>query len=342
MARSVEVLDPGVQAAWRQMADAKVGELASSYVLSTAIVGLARAGVAERLSTEWTGLSGLVPAGGSATMLAQVLEFLAVRELVESKDDQWRLTRRGAALLAELPESLLGYYVEAYGPVLHSIDELLTGTRRYGADVERDTEALGRRCEVLFRSFGSELVRRLMREHGATSVLDLGCGTGGLVLDLCRDEAGLSAAGLDLAADAIDLATRRANEEGLADRVSFAVADAFEPDTWPAAATGSDFFVAVGALHEHFRDGEDAVVGLLSRYAELLADGKVFLLCEPEMHVDAADADFYLVHVLTDQGFPQRRDRWLEVIEKAGLKCARVFSAPNTGFRFAYYEITAG
>ncbi|TDQ00484.1 methyltransferase family protein [Labedaea rhizosphaerae] len=331
-----------MQDAWQQMATARVGELAASYVLCTAVVGLARAGVARRLSRDWTELAALVPAGGSESLLRGVLEFLAVRGLLEREGDAWRTTDRGAALLAELPESLLGYYVEAYGPVLHGIDAMLTGRQRYGVDVERDTEALGRRCEVLFRSFGSDLVRRLMREHGAHSVLDLGCGTGGLVLDLCRDDPAMSGVGLDIATDAIDFAAERARAEGLADRASFVVGDAFQPQTWPAAAVDTDFVVAVGALHEHFRDGEGAVVELLGRYAELLTAGKVFLLCEPEMFADEKDADFFLVHVLTDQGFPRPLDQWLEVIGKAGLRCDRVFSAPNTGFRFAYYEITAG
>jgi hypothetical protein len=66
------------------------------------------------------------------------------------------------------------------------------------------------------------------------------------------------------------------------------------------------------------------------------------LLCEPELYVDGSDADFYLVHVLTEQGFPRPRDGWLKVIEAAGLRCRRILSAPNTAFRFAYYEIVAG
>lgn len=343
--KSEKVLDDEVQNTWKGVAQAGAGDLASSYVLCTAIVGLARSGVAARLSTDFTPLSQLAVDPARTEKTGQVLHYLELRGVTEADGDRWRLTERGAGLFNEVTESLIGYYVDAYGPVLHNIAGLVDGSRTYGVDVNRDTEALGLRCEVLFRSFGGSIVRDVVRDRGARGVLDLGCGTGGLLLDLVRSEPGLRGFGLDIAEDAIAYASRRAQDEGVADRLSFVVGDAFKPQSWPAdLAATADLYVAVGALHEHFRDGEDAVVDLLRRYADMLraAPGRGMLLCEPELYVDGSDADFYLVHVLTDQGFPRARDGWLKVIEAAGLKCRRILSAPNTAFRFAYYEIVAG
>ncbi len=342
---SVEVVDPEVQDAWRQLAESDVGCLASSYVLCTVIVGLARAGVASRLSASWAPLNSLIPPGAESGLIRHVLRYLEIRGLVESHRDDWRLLPRGAGLLADLPESLLGYYVEAYGPVLSRMFGQLSGTEKYGVETSRDTEALGRRCEVLFRSFGTKLIARLVAEHSARTVVDLGCGTGGLLVDLCGQHPELKGLGLDIAADAIGFAQQRAVQSGLDDRAFFIVADAFQPEAWPSAAVNADFYVMVGALHEHFRDGEDAVVALLSRYADLLASpadaAKTLLLAEPELYHDTADADFYLIHALSGQGMPRRRESWFKVIDASGLKCRRVFSAPNTGFRFAYYELQA-
>jgi SAM-dependent methyltransferase len=343
---SVEVVDPQVQEAWRQMADSGVGRLASDYVLCNAIVGLTRSGIAAKLSATWAALGSLVPPGASTDLVRHVLRYLEIRGLTESSGDDWRLRPRGGELLADLPESLIGYYAEAYGPVLSRMSGQLTGTEKYGVDVSRDTEALGRRCEVLFRSFGTTLVADLIAEHGARSVVDLGCGTGGLVLDLCDRYPDLKGLGLDIAEDAIGLARQRAADSDARDRVLFVVADAFQPQTWPSDAANADFYVMVGALHEHFREGDEAVTGLLSRYADLLARSggvsKTLLLAEPELHRDGADADFYLIHALTAQGMPRPEKGWLDVIAASGLTCRRVFRAPNTGFRFAYYEIQAG
>ncbi|MFD7658852.1 SAM-dependent methyltransferase [Actinosynnema sp. NPDC059797] len=356
----VLVEDPAVQAVWKPLVGEGVPDLAAQHVLASTLVGLGRAGIAQRLSEEdWTGLADLVPAGGVPHLVRNVLRYLEIRGVVESDGirwvgaepapgcedgGRWRLTGRGAVLLSRVGESLLGFYVEAYGPVLARIGGLLDGTVDYGTDVERDTEALGRRCEPMTISFLARLLGDLMARRGAHSVLELGCGTGGLALHMARTDPEFRAIGLDIAEDAIALAERRLADVDLGGRVRFVVGDAFRPDTWPAAAADCDFYLAVGALHEQFRDGEDAVVELLSRYRSLLAakPGRVLLLAEPELQINAGDAEYYLAHVLTKQGFPQGRQAWLDVIAAAGLRCERVYAQPNVEFRFAFYEITAG
>lgn len=339
---SVEFHDLEAQGAWRSLAEAGAGSLASSYVLCTAIVALGRAGVGSRLSKVWTPLADLVPAGGVASKVQGVLRYLALRDVTESQGNSWRLTSRGEVLLRDVTDAFLGYYVEAYGGVLHDMGNQLAGRSCYGADVVRDAEALGRRCEVLFRSFGTKLVAEVASERGARRILDLGCGTGGLLIDLCLEMPSLQGMGLDIAPETIVVANERASSSGISDRVRFVVGDAFVPETWPTEARSCDFYVAVGAIHEHFRAGEGAVVGLLQRYAELLrANGSTLLLAEPELYGDATDADFFLVHVLTDQGMPRPREQWLRVFEAGGLSCSRVLAVPNTGFRFAYFVLNA-
>jgi len=356
---AVSVEDPDVQAVWQPIARDGVPDLAAQHVLASTLVGLSRAGVAQRLGADWTPFADLVPAGGVPHLVRNVLRYLEIRGVTESSGiewagaepapgsehgGRWRLTERGAVLLSEVGSSLLGFYVEAYGPVLARVGGLLDGTVDYGPDVERDTEALGRRCEPMTISFLARLLRRLMDARGAHSVLELGCGTGGLALHMARTDPRFRAIGLDIAPDAIALASGRLAGSGLADRVGFVLGDAFRPDTWPAEAADCDFYLAVGALHEQFRDGADAVVDLLSRYRSLLAarPGRVLLLAEPELQINEGDAEYYLVHVLTKQGFPQGRQAWLDVIAAAGLRCERVYAQPNVEFRFAFYEITAG
>lgn len=357
---SVIVEDPVVQEVWAGVGRGGAAALAEQYVLATVLVGLIKAGIADRLSaTEWTGLARLVPDGGAAELTRNTLRHLAVRGVVEARDVEWdgaevspatpsggswRLTPLGADLLGEVSRGLLGFYVEAYAPVLGQLDGLLTGRLDYGTDVTRDAEALGRRCEPMTISFLAGLLRRLMAERGATSVLELGCGTGGLLLHMADEDPSLRAVGLDIAPEPIELAGRRVAERGLDGRVEFVVGDAFAPGTWPATAASCDFMLAVGALHEQFRDGEDAVVDLLSRYRGWLAErpGRVLLLAEPEMQIDADDADYFLLHALTKQGFPQPRGPWLRVLDRAGLTCRRIYTQPRVAFRFAFYEVTAG
>ncbi|MFJ6666543.1 SAM-dependent methyltransferase [Streptomyces sp. NPDC091383] len=355
----LELDEPEVQGVWRPIAEAGVRDLAAHYVLASALVGTARAGIAERLSTAWAPFAGVVPPGARPHLVRNTLRYLEIHGVVESRGvrwrrteldperpeaGEWRLTARGGALLDEVATSLLGFYTEAYGPVLANVGGLLSGKVDYGTDVERDGEALGRRCERMTISFLAHLLGELMRERGGHSVLELGCGTGGLALHMAAGDPLFRAVGIDIAPEAIRLARERVVEQGVQDRLSFEVGDAFAPDSWPAGAADCDVYLAVGALHEEFRKGRQAVIDHLSRYRKPLAEDpkRVLLLAEPDLRVDAGDAEYYFMHVLTKQGFPQPRDSWLDVIEAAGLTCERVCYQPNVEFRFAFYMITAG
>ncbi|GGU85946.1 class I SAM-dependent methyltransferase [Lentzea flava] len=357
-AEPVEINDPDVQRVWRPIAEAGVRDLAAQYVLASTLVGMARAGVAERLSEQWTPFADVVPDGALPHLVRNTLRYLEIHGVVESRDvswdgaelssgtpdgGQWRLTSQGAVQLADVSMALLGYYVESYGSVLANIGGLLTGAVDYGTDVVRDGESLGRRCELMTISFLSNLLRDLMRQRGAHSVLDMGCGSGGLLLHMAEADPKFRAVGIDIEPDAMRLASKRVAERNLADRVSFVVGDAFASDSWPAEAADCDFYLAVGALHEEFRKGRQAVVDHLLRYRKLLAQrpDRVLLLGESDLHIDKDDAEYYLMHVLSKQGFPRDRDAWLDVIEAAGLTCERVYYQPNVEFRFAFYEITA-
>lgn len=149
--------------------------------------------------------------------------------------------------------------------------------------------------------------------------------------------------GLDISADAIDVAQAECRRLGLDDRLQFVVGDAFKPDDWPESCQDADALFGVGVLHEYFRDGEDAVLEILSCFAEQLRSGKLkgFILGEPELVYDDEenDADLYLVHIFTLQGFPRRRELWLELFDRSDLRCVRLWRRPSAGPRFAFYEL---
>ncbi|HYW07812.1 MAG TPA: class I SAM-dependent methyltransferase [Longimicrobium sp.] len=332
--------DPRAQADWAAVRDSGMGELMAGYNLVLALSMLDRTGMARVLLASERGvpaqlLDGLDPKIGSG-----LIDYLRIRGIVEVDGDGVLPTERGRRLLAEVPLALLGYFHESYSPVLRAGAELLQGKASYGTDVERDGEALGRHCEVLFRSFGASAVLKILDKMGARSLLDLGCGSGGMLVDACQRDPSLRAIGLDISPEVVKYGRRRIAELGLSDRIEMVVGDAFAPETWPETARDVDAILTVGTLHEHFRDGEDAVVELLDRYADLLSgDGQGLILAEPELHRDEKDADFYLIHTFTRQGYPRMRDDWFPVFERSRLRCVEVLSVPETGFRFAYYHL---
>ena len=111
-----------------------------------------------------------------------------------------------------------------------------------------------------------ELDRRLRATPGA-SVLDLGCGLGHSSVALALAYPAITVRGVDLDEASVTEARRTAAEAGVADRVSFAVADAAVP-----AGSGVDLVTIFEALH----DMADPVGVLAAARAALAEGGSVY------------------------------------------------------------------
>ncbi|HEX2202868.1 MAG TPA: class I SAM-dependent methyltransferase [Longimicrobium sp.] len=337
---AVEVADDAIRADWDAVRDSGIGGMIQNHFLCMALFGVQESGLGARLrAADRVSVDDLLQ-GMDAHFGAGLLHYLEIRGILVRENGTVSLTPRGRLLLGDVQQALLGYYHEAYAPVIRQIAPLLTKQIEYGTDISRDMEALGRHCDVMTASFGTNIVLKAMEEMGASCILDLGCGSGGFLIDACKRDPELRGIGLDISPEIIERGRQRVREEGLEDRIEFVVADAFHPDVWPEVCERADVILAIGTIHEHFRNGEQAVIDLLDRYAEILSGRmKGFLLAEPELYRDEKDADFYLVHTFTRQGYPRPRDGWLELLKRTRLRCERLYYARETGFRFCYYHL---
>lgn len=326
----------------RDLATSGLHDLIASYYLCHVLQTMATTGLAERL------IRASLPVPERELLLGfdnqigtAMLRFLTIRGVVRSTSEGVEPTERGRLLMADVARGLLGYNLEAYGPVVARMSGLLSKAVIYGQDISRDFRALGEHCEVLARAFVTPLLLRALQAAGSRRVLDLGCGNGALLIDACLAVPSLTGIGLDIAPDIIELAKAKVETSRLEDRVEFVCADAFAPADWPRACEAADTWVMVGALHEHFRAGEDSVVSLLDEYAaRMRATGaKLFCLVEPELHYDTRDANFYLCHALTRQGFPRDQVGWRSVFERSQFELRGVQHDPGQPFSFVQYEL---
>src|SRR5262249_37756171 len=102
------------------------------------------------------------------------------------------------------------------------------------------------------------------------AVLDAGCGSGRLAVEIARRRPDLRVHGIDLERGMVEVAIRRAERENLAGRVEFTVADLA---TLARPANSVDLIVSTASLH-HWTD-VGAVIASLDRV--LRPDGRMWI-----------------------------------------------------------------
>lgn len=328
-------------AEWQDFQLSGMPDLLSAMHLCHALLALSESGILERLRKGIHRIDDGLLDETNRPLAQNFLQYLTLRGVLTEWGGSYALTRRGELLTAEVPLARLGFYLEAYGPVVRETTGLVTGSVRYGRDVRRHGGALSRHCATVFTRYYTSIIVEAMQSRTVRRPLDLGCGAGQLLIDACLRDPGMHGIGLDISPDAIAVAEELAREAGVADRVSFVVADAFDSSTWPEICFSADALYSVGVLHEKFRDGEDAVVRILGQLATSLGDNTTLLIGEPVLRYDDRenDSDFYLVHALTEQGIPRNRSEWLRVIGRSDLVCRQIFTSA-VGPRMCFFDLT--
>jgi ubiquinone/menaquinone biosynthesis C-methylase UbiE len=129
--------------------------------------------------------------------------------------------------------------------------------------IQRVHFAHGSRYDKHAGSAFADLYRRVAEQVAAGAptggvVLDAGCGSGRLALQIAERRPDLRVRGVDLEQGMIDVATRHAEREGLADRVEFTVADLAR---LPLPDASVDLAVSTASLH-HWTDVQAVITSL--------------------------------------------------------------------------------
>ncbi len=147
----------------------------------------------------------------------------------------------------------------------------MSGYRAYNFKMpERyDASRYLRLCQVPL--WHRTVVDELERENRAVAILDVGCGTGALLVRLAGAGFG-SLAGVDLAPRMLEVAREKLAASGA--RADLRPADAEDVLPWPAGSF--DAVTMTGALHHFYRP-----LDLLAEVRRVLRPGGRFLLVDP-------------------------------------------------------------
>lgn len=262
-----------------------------------------------------------VATGTDPDLLRTCLEFVAGRtDLVARHGDRYAVT-------GEWDDHARAYvrqYVGAYGRLSVEVAAVLRDPAGGPALVDHGAHA---------RSYAvaptvSHLVADLLLQLDLVPTLDLGCGSGSLLVEVGRRHAGFVGWGVDASPEMCALARERIAAEGLGERVAVVQGDAFDATAVAAVPTGHVRSVtATSLLNELWgrRPDRPSVAGWLRAMAgafpgcALVVTDYFGRLGRAPPPWPAQTAVHDLVQALSGQGVPPGdHDAWRDAYREAG------------------------
>jgi SAM-dependent methyltransferase len=260
--------------------------------------------------------------GLDASILRSLCDSLFALRVLRKNGKGYALDRKGEVVV----EMARGWFDISYGyeDVFHNLEALLRGEKRYGRDVHRRSVWVAAGSGEIERLVYFPLAIEMARARGARRVLDLGCGDGTFLRDLCQKAPEVTGYGLDLAPDAIEDGKVKAQAAGLGDRIHLLAEDICQvaqlPESWRHVDVAFTFFV----LHELRYIGVDCVVEFLRAFRKLFPKVPlvVFEAIRPTLEAmrkrPGMSVHYFLYHDLTHQK-PVGRDEWRTLFQDAGF-----------------------
>lgn len=278
--------------------------------------------------------------------LLALLRYLSNEGYVVA-DPGWSLTVKGAGFPAFAPwyELLVGGYAGTF--------QQLGDVLREGAGwAGRDATRVGAGSCGISAYDALPLVERLLERSGSqvTTIVDLGCGDAGFLIDLLLRQPRLHGVGLEPNPGSITRGDVRARATGTAERLTLHNGSASDVSLLelPQAGRGTCFLTAFVLQEILEQSGEQAVVELLKRTLDVYPEA-LWLVIEvdhqpmaPIMNHGLAMAyynPYYLIHAITEQRL-ETHEYWVNLFRRNGLVCLDVAHpddrADSTGLEFGY------
>lgn len=275
------------------------------------------------------------------SVLLPLCDFLAVNapEILSKKDDRYFL---GSQYKEKNFQNAL-FFSLAYESVFTNLSDLLSGEKEYKRDFLRDGEYLSI-SSAIYNSLAWDCIIDTLKNLKFNSVIDIGCGAGDFLYRIKQSYPGANCFGVEFDKKAIDLFNK--NAQGGNSQVFITEGDAAFPEKWKdmiVKKKTSDDVVITGVTlwHEFLYFGDDYLIDLFKRYRSLFPGG-IFIFVEynsflfsefkelPFSLKESASV-YQLVHPLTMQGVPPKKNEWLSIIKRSGMTLkSEIFVEPNS------------
>ena len=317
--------------------------LSSDYIYAQVLFAMWDSGVYDyvRKHPRFSPAAAVTELGLDRAMFDRLAYYLIGRGLLRAPAaNELELTEKGQRVTNTIARGLLNLYVGGYAGVLGNLGPLLRG------ELALDDPRLDRSAR--HAAAGTEdmtcvrvvpQVIEMLQEYGVKGVLDLGCGTGGFLIQWARLTSG-GGTGVDMSAPALAAARENAASQGVGDRLTFALGEIGKTPlpVDEAGASRIDAVTAMFMLHEFGRAGDAAIVRVLASIKERLPGKLLFALEMQPVDVaalggrppPALDAlDYHFIHMISRQGEPRPKEVWERIYAEAGMQLERMRRPKN-------------
>jgi SAM-dependent methyltransferase len=281
----------------------------------------------------------------NVSLMSHALEFLArtTEVIIQKRDGRFQLGDTSPIELAFQLEKFVG----AYGPALHMLGDAMRHPDAGKIHVDR------RALAAAFAGAGSfltPLVPDLIRKAGVRCLLDLGCGTASLLIELARSDREFRGIGVDASRFMYRHARRTLRENGLGRRIKVKHVDGrdLRGGLSPTEITRIDGLHGRSFLNEFFASGDRDIVEVLRQLRALFPRRKAwFVDYYGRLGHSAGSKDDCQLTLLQDiaqtvsgQGVPPSDAKtWRAIYRKAGSRLKRAYEFQGAGIKWFIHEV---
>ena len=285
-------------------------------------------------------------------ILESGLNFLvnADNSIIKDKNGDYQMTALGQKrIFSDQAMAMALGAVGAYHVLLTNFTSSMKNELVYGKDFIRDGRLVAK-SSVLTGKANYSWVAQKISDLNVDTVVDLGCGSGDIIIDFCKRQNSFRGIGLDIDPEAIQVARENVKQNKLDDRIELITGDMLDPSTYSHKISSKGekvAFNAIMALHEFLINGEIAVVNVLKKMKQEFP-GSYFILGEFNRCTDEEFSKiplyermhmlFYqeIIHGLTDQDLASL-DTWKKIFKEAEVELVEYKS--DFPFRLVEYVL---
>lgn len=251
-------------------------------------------------------------------VLQSLCDYLYELNILDYEDGRIRLDTDGELIL----NSMSGIYqlTYAYEEITSNLESILRKEKTVGVDIKRRSEYVSAGSGSIGRLLAFPMMNEEIRQRNFQHVLDLGCGDGTFLIELCKKNTSIQGYGLDIAPAGVAAGTRQLQKENLQDRIQLFVGDVMNIAASIDKLQSVDAVTSVYVMHEF----QGQIVNVLRNFKAALPRVPL-ILCEVIRHSPqqlrkkpGGIMEIQLFHELSNQKL-FTLEEWQTMFEQAGF-----------------------